>query len=205
VAASVRQGDDRLDGAMCDSEEARKVYLWARRGFLATTRPPDPLLVTRRGPGELDLRVFPVASDRETVVTVHVYRLDAPPPTAPPGHGAKRIYRTGDRCMLVDGGLRFLSEEERAASFPGLPVLEVPCVPALETAWTGRGRDAAGEEVVVAALEPGSPPPPFVGEDHWVPLGSVPPGLREPSDPEPPPPPPDDAAPPAEQVAATAG
>ncbi|MHC4973672.1 MAG: hypothetical protein ACYTG3_15210 [Planctomycetota bacterium] len=190
------RGQLELAASLQPSAKVRKIYLWERRRFRF-----DPLLVLRRGPGRLDLRVFPIQRERPVAVTVEGYTL-----AVSAGASGVQLYRTGQRCLAVtphtpadwggfpvDGRLvRFLSERECRGRFPGIPIVLVPCVPALETAVTGRGRDAVSGEVALAALAPGSAPPPFVGPDKWIPAkgSGIPPGLREPRDPAPPPPPP---------------
>jgi len=199
VAGTLR-GQLELAGSLQPSAKVRKIYLWERRRFRF-----DPMLVLRRGPGRLDLRVFPIQRDRPVAVTVEGYTLGISAAAS-----GVQLYRTGKRCLAVtphtpadwggfpvDGRLvRFLSERECRGRFPGVPFVVVPCVAALETAMTGRGRDAVSGDVALAALAPGSVPPPFVGPDKWIPTGppQLPPGLREPRDPTPPPPPPPDPA-----------
>jgi len=186
-----------MTAALRPSEEVRRSYLYERR--LATA---DPMLVLRRGPGRIDVRVYPVTREEPAVAWVEGYVLvsDAGPASA------MRAYATGERCLVItdltaaqepqwqDGirALHFLSREDAAVRFPGVTPCEVPFVPALETAVTGRGDAAAAEEKTIAALPAGSRQPPFIGPDRT--LGpQVPPGLREPQDPTPPPPPPPDA------------
>jgi hypothetical protein len=193
VAGTLR-GELELAASLQPSAKVRKIYLWERRRFRF-----DPLLVLRRGPGRLDLRVFPIQRERPVVVTVEGYTL-----AISAGASGVQLYRTGKRCLAVTphtpadwGGfpvegrlVRFLSERECRGRFPGLPFVVVPCVPALETAMTGRGREAVSGEVALAALAPGSAPPPFVGPDKWIPgrTSRLPPGLRDPVPPPPPPP-----------------
>lgn len=196
VVAGALKGKLELAGSLRPSEEVRKIYLWERRRYRF-----DPMLALRRGPGRIDLRAFPIQRGQPVVVTLEGYTWA--PIAAATG---VQLYRTGRRCLAVTphtpadwGGhpvgdrlLRFLTERECRARFPDHPLVLVPCVPALETAVTGRGRDAVGTEVALAALAPGSVPPPFVGPDKWVayrPPG-LPPGMRPPTDPQPPPPPP---------------
>jgi len=181
-----------MAAALRPSEEVRRSYLYERR--LATA---DPMLVLRRGPGRIDVRVYPVTREEPAVATVEGYILvaDAGPLSA------VRAYATGDRCLVVTDpaaaqlpqwsddarALHFLSREEAGVRFPGAALQEVPFVAALETAVTGLGDAAAAEERTLAALPAGSRQPPFIGPDRQ--LSGVPPGLREPEDPAPPPPP----------------
>ena len=191
VAGTLR-GKMELAGSLRPSAEVRKIYLWERRRFAF-----DPMLAVRRGPGRIDLRVFPIRRGQPVVITLEGYTL-----ATIPGASGVQLYRTGKRCLSVapntpadwgglvvgDRRLRFMSERECRGRFPGQSFVRVPCVPALETAVTGRGREAVSSEVALAALAPGAVPPPFVGPDKWIPI--LPPGLREPLDPQPPPPPP---------------
>ncbi len=201
VAGTLR-GELELAASLQPSAKVRKIYLWERRRFRF-----DPMLLVRRGPGRLDLRVFPIQRGKPVTVTVEGYTLEIRAAAS-----GVQLYRTGERCLAVtprtpgDGDgvpvegrlLRFLSERECRARFPGTPFVVVPCVPALESAVTGRGREAASGDVALAALAPGSSPPPFVGPDKWIPDPSapprIPPELREPRDPVPPPPPPPQAS-----------
>lgn len=196
VVGGTLKGKLELPGSLRPSEEVRKIYLWERRRYRF-----DPMLVVRRGPGRLDLRAFPIQRDQPLVISVEGYTW-APSAAA----SGVQLYRTGKRCLAVTphtpadwGGfpmdgrlLRFLTERECRGRFPGKRITVVPCVPALETAVTGRGRAAVGAEVALAAFAPGSGPPPFVGPDKWIPMRppQLPPELRQPVDPQPPPPPP---------------
>lgn len=199
VAGSLRNGAESLSAELTPSGEARCKYLYARRLFNF-----DPLLVLRRGPGRFDLRVYPLRKGEKAVATVEGYLLvDAPLPDR------VRLYRTDDRYLAVvplakDAGrdraafrderggrsLRFLSQAECRERFGTDAAEEVPFVPALESAITGKGNRAASDDTALVAISAGSPEPPFVGPDRIERLsGRVPPGLREPVDPEPPPPP----------------
>jgi hypothetical protein len=157
------QGRLTLTAKLMPSYEARVMYVneiprQSRRGR-------DPLLVLRRGPGTLDVRVFPVERYRPARVTLFAYAL------APyRGFEGVRLYRTGKRYLAIvtdrpertgpadfvdtAGGryLYFLSAKECRARFGDRPVRPVPCVPHLETAVTGRGRRAAGDWLALAAF-----------------------------------------------------
>jgi hypothetical protein len=193
AVAGTLKGKMELAGSLRLSAEVRKIYLWERRRFAF-----DPMLVLRRGPGRVDLRAFPIRRGQPVAITLEGYTL------APiPGASGVQLYKTGKRCLSVtpdtpgdwggfvvgDRRLRFMSERECRGRFPGRSFVLVPCVPALETAVTGRGREAVSDEVALAALAPGAVPPPFVGPDKWIPIGR-PPGSRDPQPPQPPPPPP---------------
>jgi len=184
VAGSLK-GELELTASLQPSARARKIYLWERRRFNF-----DPLLVLRRGAGRLDLRAFPIGRGKPVVITLEGYTW------APSAAGSGvQLYRTGQRCLAVaprtpvdwggvaagDRTLRFLTERECRARFPEHSFVLVPCVPALEAAATGRGRDAASGEVVLAAFAPGVQLPPRVGPDS-------------PLDPPAPPAPPPDSA-----------
>jgi hypothetical protein len=195
VAGSVRNGEESLSADLKPSEEGRRAYLYSRRMFDV-----DPLLVLRRGPGRLDLRLYPVRKDATATVVLEGYLLvEAAAP-----HSA-RLYRTDDRYLAVvplaadahldkaafrdeRGGrsLHFLSQAECRERFGSRIAEEVPFVPALESAVTGRGKRAACDDTALVAIATGSPQPPFVGPDRTIehPRAS----LSEPSDPEPPPP-----------------
>ncbi len=195
VAGSVRNGEEALSADLKPSEEARRAYLYSRRLFNM-----DPLLVLRRGPGRLDLRLYPVWKNAAATVVLEGYLL-----VDSPASGKVRLYRTDDRYLAMvplatdarrdkaafrdeRGGrsLHFLSEAECRERFGNRIADEVPFVPALESAVTGRGNRAACDDTTLVALAANSPQPPFVGPDRIQ--KGVPPGLREPSDPEPPPP-----------------
>lgn len=93
---SIQRGQDRLIATLRSSEEVRKVYLWERRWFNV-----DPLLVLRRGPGRVDVRVFPITRTQPVVVTLVGYALvvgvppglrvpiDPEPPPPPPSTPAR--------------------------------------------------------------------------------------------------------------------
>ncbi len=200
VAGSVRNSEESLSAKLKPSEEARRKYLYARRLFDF-----DPLLVLRRGPGRLDLRVYPISKGEKAVVVLKGYILvDGSAP------GRVRLYRTDGRYLAVvplatdahadeaafrdeRGGrsLHFLSEAQCRERFGDQFVEDVPFVPALESAVTGRGNRAASNDTALVAIAAQSPQPPFVGPDRVqsaLPPGeSVPPGLRGSADPEPPP------------------
>ena len=188
TAGSILQGDSLLSSSLRTSKDARRRYLWAKQRKL------DPLLVMRRDPGRYHLRAFPVRNDRDTIVMIQGFAL-----AAPQERGAPRLYRTGDRLLVVrdtrvgrplEEGEWADADGKRALSFHGLAAarrrygksvelaVEVRFVPALETALTGRGDAAASNEVVLVALEAGAELPPRVGA---------------PEPPPPPPPPPSEA------------
>lgn len=151
-----------LTAKLRPSYAARITYL---REVLPRRRERDPLLVLRRGPGTLDVRVFPVARHRPAYVTLFAYAL-----TSYRSLDGVRLYRTGKRYLAIvtdrpdpktrpdfvdirgDRHLYFLTAKECRARFPDYPVRHVPCVPHLETAVTGRGRRAASREVALAAF-----------------------------------------------------
>jgi hypothetical protein len=194
VAGHLRNGDEALSGDLKPSEESRRAYLYARRLFNR-----DPMLVLRRGPGQLDLRVYPLRKGVAATVVLEGYLL-----VDRPGSFYARLYRTEGRCLAVvplatdehrdeaafrdeRGGraLHFLSEAQCRERFGSQFVEDVPFVLALESAVTGRGNRAACADTALVAIAANSPQPPFIGPDRFP---GVPPGLREPSDPEPPPP-----------------
>jgi hypothetical protein len=133
-------------------------------------RRKDPLLVLRRGPGTLDVRVFPVARHRPAHVTLSAYALAR---YRGPFEDV-RLYRTGRRFLAVVAArpagkepadfidtargryLYFLTRKECRARFGDRPVRTVPCVPHLETAVTGRGNEAASHWVALAAFPRGA-------------------------------------------------
>jgi len=162
------------------SQRARSTYLWERRRACF-----DPLLVLRRGPGEVHVRAFPITGLAPLRVVIEAYALL-------PREGASgvRLYRTGSRYLAVldDGKYRFLTKKECRQRYGARVARVVPCVPQLEAAATGRGDAAASTDVALAAFPPGAKPAPFVGPDVLV-LG-IPPGLSASADPPPPPPPP---------------
>jgi hypothetical protein len=143
------------------------------------------MLVLRRGPGRVDVRACPARRYPVTVV-LEGYMLVEPPRIEP-----VRLYRTGDRVLAVvhdwQGfrSLHFLSESECRERFGARAAVEVPFVPALESAATGRGAAAVCDETALAALAPGSVQPPFVGPDRWIAYKLRP--APDPVDPEPPP------------------
>ena len=196
VAGGLRNADETLSADLRPSEEGRRTYLFARRLFNF-----DPMLALRRGPGRIDLRVFPVRKSEKTTLVIEGYLLvDAPAPDR------VRLYRTEGRYLAIvplakddrrdkaafrdeRGGrsLHFLAQAECRERFGTDAAEEVPFVPALESAATGRGDRAASDSTALVAIAACSAPPPFVGPDR--PLGGLaPPSSREPSDPEPPPP-----------------
>jgi hypothetical protein len=147
------------------SLEARVIYLDQTRRARSGRVGKDPLLVLRRGPGTLDVRVFPVARHRPAYVTLFAYAL-----TPHRSCEGVRLYRTGGRYLAIvtdrpdpktppdfvdkAGGryLYFLSAKVCRKRFGDRPVRYVPCVPHLETAVTGRGRDAASHSMALAAF-----------------------------------------------------
>jgi hypothetical protein len=214
VAGGLKNGDEALSADLKPSEEARRAYLYARRFFNF-----DPMLVLRRGPGKLDLRVYPLRRGVTATAAIEGYLLVDREPSSEP-----RLYRTKERYLAVvplatderreeaafrderrGRSLHFLSEAECRARFGSRVAEEVPFVHALECAATGRGSGAACADTALVAIATDSPQPPFVGPDRVESVpGRVPPGLREPSDPEPPPPPTEDAPPPAAAAPVTA-
>ena len=168
-----------LKATLRGADEARRTYLWERRRFSF-----DPLLVLRRGPGEVHARMFPISKLLQTHIVIDGYALLARSDIA-----GVRLYRTGQRYMAVGrhGMPEFLSEDECRARYGTGVAVVVPCVPQLETAVTGRGTAAAGDDVALAAFPARAKLPPFVGPDVWVPFALPP---RQAADPEPPPPPP---------------
>jgi hypothetical protein len=200
VAGSLRNGEESLSGELKPGAEARGRYLYARRLFSL-----DPMLALRRAPGRVDVRVYPLKKGTPATAVLEGYVLVDRPSSL-----YARLYRTGDRYLavvplatderraeaaLVDerGGrsLHFLSEEQCRARFRNQFAEDVPFVPALESAATGRGSRATSSETALVAIAATSPVPPFIGPDRVRKGSGVPPGLREPSDPEPPPPPDD--------------
>ncbi|MCK6459548.1 MAG: hypothetical protein L6Q95_06595 [Planctomycetes bacterium] len=205
LAGSLRNGEESLSGELRPGAEARGRYLYARRLFNF-----DPMLVLRRAPGRVDLRVYPLKKGTKATAVLEGYVL-----VDRPGSFHARLYRTGDRVLAVvplatdarrreaaladersGRSLHFLTAEQCRARFLGQTVEDVPFVPALESAITGRGGRAASSETALVAIAAASPAPPFIGPDRVREgrsyPGDVPPGLREPSDPELPPPPPED-------------
>ncbi len=201
VAGSLRNGEEALSAELKPGAEARGRYLYARRLFNL-----DPMLVLRRAPGRVDLRVYPLKRGTVATAVLEGYVLVDRRSSL-----YARLYRTGDRVLavvplatdtrrgeaaLVDErcgrSLHFLAAEQCRERFKGQMVEEVPFVPALESAITGRGGRAASSETALVAIAAASPAPPFIGPDRVRKgrsyPGEVPPGLREPSDPEPPPP-----------------
>jgi len=196
VAGSFRNGSETLSADLGPSEEARRKYLYARRLFNF-----DPMLVLRRGAGRIDVRAYPLRKGEKAVLVLEGYLLvDAPEPEP------VRLYRTGDRFLAIVAlgrdehpdraafragrsgrSLHFLSRAECRERFGTDAAEEVPFVPALESAVTGKGDRAASDSTALIALADGSPEPPFVGPDR--PLPPAAPVLREPADPGPPPPP----------------
>lgn len=170
TAGSIRQGGSELTAGLRTSQDARRRYLWAKRNGL------DPLLVTRRNAGRYHLRSFPVRGDGDTVVVIDGFAL-----AAPRVRGAPRLYRTGDRVLVVrdtnaprDGevadvesgrGLWFGTMSEVRARYGDRvdDAVEVPFVAAIETAITGEGDAAASDDIALVALEAGAESPPRVG------------------------------------------
>ena len=183
VAGSLRNGDETLTAELKPGGEARRRYLYTRRLFCF-----DPVLVLRRGPGTLDLRVFPLRKGVPATVVLEGYVLaEASKPEK------VRLYRTDERYLAIvplatdahrekaalrdEGGgrsLYFLSRAEARERFGTGVAEEVPFVPALESAATGRGTCAASDGTALAAIAPDAPSPPFVGPDR----------IREPPPPE---------------------
>jgi hypothetical protein len=151
-----------LTAKLRPSFEARITYL---REILPRRRVRDPLLVLRRGPGTLDVRVFPVARHRPAYVTLRAYAL-----VPYRGFEGVRLYRTGRRYLAIVTGrpepnakpafvdmtggryLYFLSAKVCRKRFGDHPVRYIPCVPHLETAVTGRGHNAASLWMALAAF-----------------------------------------------------
>lgn len=196
IAGHLSNGEESLSAELKAGAEARGRYLYARRVFNL-----DPMLVLRRGPGRVDARVYPLRRGSKATAVIEGYALV----DRPSSHYA-RLYRTGDRVLAVvplatdprrgeaafedarcGRALHFLTAEQCRERFKGQIVEEVPFVPALEAAITGRGDRAASSETALVAIAATSPAPPFIGPDRVRP-SRIPPGLREPSDPEPPPP-----------------
>jgi len=186
TAGSITQGDAVLVASLAPGRDARRRYLWARARGL------DPFLALRLGPGSVDVRAFPVRQGGDTVVTLEGFAL-APAER----RGAPRFYRTGERVLVVrdtraadpprDGewadaaerrALRFLNRAAARRRY-GERVdgaTEVPFVPALETALTGRGNGASGDERVLVAVPADAGLPPQVGPPPAPrPPASVPP------------------------------
>ncbi|MHC5051773.1 MAG: hypothetical protein ACYTGK_14315 [Planctomycetota bacterium] len=148
-----------LTARLKPSREARIIYI------RQLPRGRDPLLVLRRGPGTLDVRVFPVARHRPAYVTLAAYAL-----TRYRGFEGVRLYRTGRRYLAVVTGrpergaapdfvdktggryLYFMSAKMCRKRFGDRPVRYVPCVRHLETAVTGRGHNAASLWTTLAAF-----------------------------------------------------
>jgi hypothetical protein len=127
-SARVEHGGQRLDAAERPAAEAGAEYL------ATVARIRDPLLLTRKGPGRFDLRVFPVEPAETTRVVVEGWALLERTATR------DRLYRTGDRVLAVaaDGerAYEFLTDDaarERDAALLRSATL-VPCVAALEAA-----------------------------------------------------------------------
>lgn len=141
------------------SLEARVTYM------REVPRGRDPLLVLRRGPGDIDVRVYPVSRYKPARVTLLAYAL-----TRYRGSEGVRLYRTGRRCLAIVTGrpapegpadyvdregdryLYFLSAKVCRKRFKDHPVRYVPCVPHLETAVTGRGHRAVSHSIALAAF-----------------------------------------------------
>ena len=155
-----------LSAKLKPSFEARVTYMRATERFFLRAR--DPLLVLRRGPGAIDVRVYPVARYKPARVTLLAYAL-----TRYRGSDGVRLYRTGRRCLAIVTGrpapegpadyvdragdryLYFLSAKVCRKRFGDHPVRYVPCVPHLETAVTGRGHRAVSHSVALAAFPRG--------------------------------------------------
>lgn len=208
VAGSLRNGKESLSAELKPGADACGRYLYARRMFNF-----DPMLILRRGPGRVDVRIYPLRKGETATVALEGYVLVDRQPSL-----YARLYRTGDRCLavvplatderraeaaLVDErsgrAFHFLSAEECKARFGSQLVEDVPFMPALESATTGKGDRAASEETALVAIAAGSPAPPFVGPDRVSGPSRIPPGIRgDGPDPVPPPPDPQPGAVPAE-------
>lgn len=195
VAGSLRNGDETLSGDLKPSEEARRAYLYSRRLFNF-----DPMLILWRGPGRLDVRVYPLRKGVAATAVIEGYMIaDVPMPCR------VRVYRTEGRCLAIvpleaderraeaafvdeRGGraLHFLSDAQCRERYGSVATEEAPFVPALECALTGVGNRAASPETALVAIAVNSPQPPFVGPDRPLEGGTMV-GLRDPSDPPPPP------------------
>jgi hypothetical protein len=175
-----------LVATLMDSEKARRTYLWIRRWYRY-----DPLLVLRRGAGEIHVRAFPVSNSVPLRVVIEGYAL-----IPQSDRRGVRLYRTGKRFLAVGekGKPRFMFAQECRALHGTTAAVEVSCLAHLESAATGHGRAAASAEVVLAAFPPGAREAPFVGPDVWVATlpPHPPPTMRnDPIDPGPPPPAPE--------------
>ncbi len=162
--------DKRFDPAaytvapMQPSKPARRNYISLRN------RRIDPLVAVRHSAGRVDVRVFPVVKGNAVTVFVEGFVL------LTRHHTETRVYGDDARCMIVakGGGLRFVDRSTVKSA-----VIEIPCVAALETAFTGKGTGAVSSEVCLGyPIAPPTPP-------------AVHPGAT-PGDVEPPPPPPAD-------------
>jgi hypothetical protein len=152
----------RLTAKLRPSLAARVTYL---REVDRSRGRRDPLLVLRRGPGTVDVRVWPLARRRPAWVTLSAYAL-----TRYRGFDGVRVYRTGKRCLVIVTGrpepgrkadhvdeatgryLYFMSAKVCRKRFADRPVRYVPCVPHLEAAVTGYGRHAASKWMALAAF-----------------------------------------------------
>ncbi len=149
-----------LPARLRSSFASRVTYL---REVLPRPRPRDPLLALWRGPGTLDIRVFPVVRHRPAYVTLRAYAL-----VPYRGFDGVRLYRTGKRYLAIVSGrprhkpdfidatsdryLYFLSAKVCRQRFGDHPVRYIPCVPHLETAVTGRGPEVASRWMALAAF-----------------------------------------------------
>ncbi len=178
TGGSIRHGNSFLKASLRASQDARRRYLWSRHW--SRRRGLDPLLVTWRAPGRCHLRAYPVRAKPDTVVTIEGFGL-----AAPKKRGAPRLYRTGDRVLIVrdaqalaaplktgewadTAGQRVLSFHDVATARQRVGdrvdrAIKVPFVNAIETALTGHGTDAVENETALVALEPGAKLPPRVG------------------------------------------
>ncbi len=137
------------------SKSTRRKYLYLRDSGV------DPLVAVRHSAGRVDLRVFPVVKEHTVTVLVDGYVL------LTRHHTGTRVYGDNARCMIVskDGGIRFVDRTDVKDA-----VIDIPCVAALETAFTGKGDKAVSADVALGYLvyppdgiferPRGIPPPP---------------------------------------------
>jgi hypothetical protein len=91
VAGSLRNGEEALSAELKPGADARGRYLYARRLFNL-----DPMLALRRGPGRVDVRVYPLRKGTKATAVLEGYVLV----DRRSSHYA-RLYRTGDRVLAV--------------------------------------------------------------------------------------------------------